>query len=99
MRFLAADGGERVNLLQIFGFAKRPQPPDEERDNFCHDYSAALARLREIRNNFDFADDEALTDALIFEENAALRVIDRLIREAKTRNITIDFCDFLRKNA
>lgn len=99
MRFLAADGGERVNLLQIFGFTKRHQPFDEERDNFYRAYSSALARLREIRNNFDFADDEALTDALIFEENAALRVIGSLIREAKTRNITIDFCDFLRKNA
>jgi len=87
-----------VRISWIFGFAKRSQPPDEELDDFCRAYSAALARLREIRNNFDFAADEALTDALIFEENAALRVIDRLIREAKTRNISIDFYEFAKNN-
>ena len=74
-----------------FGLTKRFERADGERTAFLRDYSAALARLREIRANFDFAADEALTDALIFEENAAVMLLEKLIREAKSRKITIEF--------
>ena len=80
-----------MDLLQKFGLTKRFERVDEERAAFVRDYSAALARLREIRANFDFAVDEALTDALIFEENAAVKLLEKLIRDAKSRKITIEF--------
>lgn len=83
-----------MKFARIFGLTKRSEPLDEKIEQFLREYSSALARLRDIRNSFDFAADEALTDALIFEENAALTVIDRLIREAKSQGISIDFVDF-----
>lgn len=86
-----------MGLLQRFGLTKRFEQVDAERVAFRRDYAEALARLREIRSNFDFAVDDALTDALIFEENAAVMLLEKLIREAKSRKISIEFYEFSRK--
>ena len=87
----------KEEFMRKFGFAKRSEPLDGERENVRREYSAALARLHEIRNDFDFVDDEALTDALIFEENAVLKLIEKIIAEAKLRKISIEFYEILPK--
>lgn len=83
--------------LACFRFGKRAKPLDERREAVRKEYLELLGKLSEIRANFDFAEEEACTDALIFEENAVVKRLEKLIREAKEQGLSIEFYEMSKK--
>ena len=54
------------------------------------EYNMLLERLSDIRCNFNFTDNPASIDALIYEENATLCRLQELYREARERGMKLE---------
>lgn len=67
-----------MKFARIFGLTKRSEPLDEKSEQF----------LRDIRNNFDFA--QIRRSQTFFREKRGIELILR----AKSQGISIDFVDF-----
>ena len=79
-----------MNFQQLLQLLKRkPQP--KTRSALGESYSNLLARLSEIRRNYDFVEDEHAVDSLIFEENAVVKQLESIIREARAQGLSLDF--------
>ncbi len=50
-------------------------------------------RLEKTRQLFDIETDPEKIEAIVYEEKAILIRLDHLIKNAKQRNITINYCD------
>lgn len=86
-----------LKISTLFRFKKRANPLDERREAVRKEYSELLGKLSDIRRNFDFAEDEACVDALIFEENAVVKRLEKLLCEAKESGLSIEFYEIVKK--
>lgn len=69
----------------------RKRPEDIRREQLKRDYNELLGRLSDIRANYDLVDDVSAADALIYEENAALKLLGRLFAEARKEGLTLEY--------
>lgn len=83
--------GDYLKIPTPILFRKRAEPLDEQREVVRKEYSELLEKLSDIRRNFNFAEEEACVDALIFEENAVVKRLEKLLREAKESGLSIEF--------
>lgn len=92
----AASISEILNLSEIrrFFHGKTEQETDIQREKYIREYASLLQELSDIRGNFNFTEDEPASDALIYEENAALCRLGDLIRRAKEEHITVSPVEF-----
>lgn len=89
--------GDYLKISTLFRFKKRANPLDERREAVRKEYSELLEKLSYIRRNFYFAEDEACVDALIFEENAVVKRLEKLLCEAKESGLSIEFYEIAKK--
>ena len=89
--------GDYLKISTLFRFKKRANPLEERREAVRKEYSELLEKLSDIRRNFDFAEDESCVDALIFEENAVVKRLEKLICEAKESGLSIEFYEIVKK--
>ncbi len=89
--------GDYLKISTLFRFKKRANPLEERREAVRKEYSELLEKLSDIRRNFDFAEDESCVDALIFEENAVVKRLEKLICEAKESGLSIEFYEIAKK--
>lgn len=89
--------GDYLKKSTLFRFKKRANPLDERREAVRKEYSELLEKLSDIRRNFDFAEDESCVDALIFEENAVVKRLEKLLCEAKESGLSIEFYEIAKK--
>lgn len=89
--------GDYLKKSTLFRFKKRANPLEERREAVRKEYSELLEKLSDIRRNFDFAEDESCVDALIFEENAVVKRLEKLICEAKESGLSIEFYEIAKK--
>lgn len=94
---VAQKRGDYLKIPTLFRFGKRAEPLDEQREVVRKEYSKLLEKLSDIRRNFDFAEEEACVDALIFEENAVVKRLEKLLREAKESGLSIEFYEIAKK--
>lgn len=60
---------------------------------FRKEYGELMDRLETIRANYDNVSEEAVIDALIYEENAVLCRLSALYRRARETGIHLEFPD------
>ena len=61
-----------------------------ENAEFERRYSELLDRLYTVRTTFDFVSDEQAIEAAIYEENAVIRLLEQLYRDARERGISLE---------
>lgn len=71
-------------------FLKQQTTPEESRRmRLERECSKLIRRLNDIRNTLNFVEDEKLINALIYEENAVLCLLDELFKSARAEGISI----------
>lgn len=86
-----------MKISAHFPFKKPVVPLDERREVLRREYLELLERLSDIRRNFDFVEEPSCADALIFEENAVVLRLERLLGEAKAQGLSIEFHEMAKK--
>ena len=86
-----------MKIGKNFAFGKSDDEFDEQREFIRKEYPKLLRKLSDIREKFNFAEEEACLDALIFEENAVVKRLDKLICEAREQGLSIEFYEIAKK--
>lgn len=61
-----------------------------QRESFERRCTELTERLNDIRAAFNFASDEQTIDAMIYEENAVICLLEQLYKEARAEGITLE---------
>lgn len=70
--------------------SKKPaESKDPRRESFEKRCTELTERLQEIRSVFNFVSDEQAIEAMIYEENAVICLLEQLYREARAEGITL----------
>lgn len=70
---------------------KRQTSPEERRTNeLIREYEELTARLEQIRRCFDLAEENAVIDALIYEENAVQCRLSALTLKARENGVHVE---------
>lgn len=75
-----------MKLMEMFT-KKRGNAENAE---FERRYSELLERLYNVRSTFNFVSDEQAIEAAIYEENAVIRLLEQLYRDAREKGITLE---------
>lgn len=86
-----------MKIGKNFAFGKSDDEVDEQREFIRKEYPKLLRKLSDICEKFNFAEEEACLDVLIFEENAVVKRLDKLIREARGQGLSIEFYEIAKK--
>ncbi len=86
-----------MKISEIFS-KKRSDEKDSRRGYFERRATELTERLAEIRSLFDFAEDEPIIEALIYEEKSVLCLMESLYKEARAEGISLELHERLTKN-
>ena len=75
-----------MKLSEIF----TKKQANAESVEFERRYSELLERLDNVRRTFDFVSDEQAIEAAIYEENAVIRLLEQLYRDAREKGISLE---------
>ncbi len=75
-----------MKLSEIF----TKKQTNAENAEFERRYSELLERLDNVRSTFDFVSDEQAIEAAIYEENAVIRLLEQLYRDAREKGISLE---------
>lgn len=75
-----------MKLMEMF--TKKHE--NAENAEFERRYSELLERLYNVRSTFNFVSDEQAIEAAIYEENAVIRLLEQLYRDAREKGITLE---------
>ncbi len=69
---------------------KAEKPPRDKREKLLEEtYTELLQQLEDVRAMFDFATDNSMIDALIYEENALLCRLEKIYKDARDEGISL----------
>ncbi len=69
---------------------KAADPPRDKRAALLEEtYTELLQQLEDVRAMFDFATDNSMIDALIYEENALLCRLEKIYKDARAEGISL----------
>lgn len=75
-------------LLRIFTPTEK-NAENERRAELERRCTALEEQLRDVRSRFELAEEPDIIDALIFEENAVLRRLSQVYKEAREEGVSI----------